>query len=317
MEARNCPTCLAPARTDGRPGCRCEQAVAPDFDPLHIRPYVTLPDAPDPDDPPDPPRRPRAFTVRAYGPPAFPPPSYVRVERPPYAPPPYSSLPAPEPYATQADEPVPEPYSGETPDRRRAALPVVGPVAFMDPPPEAAPVMGRAGGQTVPPAPRRHGRSALLAGLVVTAAAGSVCAALFGGELRPAGGTGQALPDLGGRSSADLPTEEAGEAGEAGEAARARPTAPAAASRSAARLPGARTVDAALLSEGANGPEVVELQRRLAQLALYAGAADGRYDAGVTASVARYQRAYGGTGDPYGVYGPVTRASLESRTARP
>ncbi|WP_223731549.1 peptidoglycan-binding domain-containing protein, partial [Streptomyces purpurogeneiscleroticus] len=84
--------------------------------------------------------------------------------------------------------------------------------------------------------------------------------------------------------------------------------------RSAARLPGPRTVGEGLLSEGASGPEVVELQRRLAQLALYTGAADGRYDAGVAASVARYQRTYGETADPYGVYGPATRASLEFLT---
>ncbi|MFC6062130.1 peptidoglycan-binding domain-containing protein [Streptomyces ochraceiscleroticus] len=291
---------------------------------MHIRPYVSLPDAPDPDDHPDMNRRPRAFTVRAYSPPAFPPPSYVRVERPPYAPPPYTARgeePVPEPY-----QPVPEPYqpyTGEAPalysaglpGPRRAGLPVAGPVAFMDPPPETAPTAA-----TAPPAPRRRGRPALLAGLMVTAAAGSVCAALFGGELRPADGTGQALPDLGSRSSADLPTEEAREAAEAAqaeeaaEAAQPRPTAPAPASRSAARLPGPRTVSAGVLAEGASGPEVVELQRRLAQLALYAGAADGRYDAGVTASVARYQRTYGETTDPYGVYGPATRASLEFLT---
>ncbi|MEV0599533.1 peptidoglycan-binding domain-containing protein [Streptomyces sp. NPDC050315] len=289
---------------------------------MHIRPYISLPDAPDPDDPPDPPRKPRAFTVRAHCPPAFPPPSYVRVERPPYAPPPYTPPPAPEPYAARTDEPVPEPYAGEAPapysvelPGRRAGLPLAGPVAFMDSPPEAAPTAA-----TPTPASRRRGRPALLAGLMVTAAAGSVCAALFGGELRPADGTGQALPDLGGRSSADLPTEEAGEAGEAGEAAQVgeaaqpRPTASAPASRSAARLPGPRAVGTGLLAEGTSGPEVVELQRRLAQLDLYGGAADGRYDAGVTASVARYQRLYGETADPYGVYGPATRESLEFLT---
>ncbi|POX36134.1 peptidoglycan-binding protein, partial [Streptomyces sp. Ru73] len=128
-----------------------------------------------------------------------------------------------------------------------------------------------------------------------------------------------------------------------------RPDAPAAASRSADRAPGGRASASAaetpftrppgapttyaagqageelrrlsgprtgadVLSEGARGPEVAELQRRLAQLDLYAGPADGRYDDGVTAAVARYQRTYGETGDPPGVYGPATRTSLEFLT---
>ncbi|MFG2889318.1 peptidoglycan-binding protein [Streptomyces sp. NPDC048248] len=71
------------------------------------------------------------------------------------------------------------------------------------------------------------------------------------------------------------------------------------------------------LREGSSGPEVAELQDRLRQLALYVGGDDGRYDAGVRAAVSRYQRAYGVHGDPDGVYGAATRASLESRTSEP
>ncbi|GAA0457232.1 peptidoglycan-binding domain-containing protein [Streptomyces olivaceiscleroticus] len=363
MTARNCPTCLAPARTGGRPGCRCEQAAAQDFDPLHIRPYVSLPDAPDPDDPP---RPPRAFTVRAYGPPAFPPPSYVRVPRPPFAPPRTaepSAAPAAEPHAAPlgglpaaASGALPAPpgplsaapypphapqeagqLSRAAPGRRPDGLPVAGPVAFMDLPDEAT---GQAGDR---PEPERRRRPVLLAGLMVTAAAGSVCAALFGGELHSPHETGLPLADGAERPAAGLPDGGA-------EAAGLRPTAPGAASRSAARpsdpraatsaadtpftrSPGAPTTRAsgsggealgglragsrATLSEGASGPEVTELQRRLAQLGLYDGPADGRYDAGVTASVARYQRTYGETEDPYGVYGPATRTSLEFLTHEP
>ncbi|MGI5468502.1 peptidoglycan-binding protein [Streptomyces sp. CA-132043] len=355
MTARNCPTCLAPARTGGHPGCRCEQAAAQDFDPLHIRPYVSLPDAPDPDDPPQPPRRPRAFTVRAYGPPAFPPPSYVRVPRPPYAPPrtaqppaapPGESPTAHEPPAAAPHLPLYAPQSGgagtgpghrRSPGRRPDGLPVAGPVAFMDPP---GGEIGQAGDRSEP---ERRRRPVLLAGLMVTAAAGSVCAALFGGELHAGGGAGDVLADRGERPVADLPDG----------AVEARPTDPGAASRSATRLPGARAAASAaetpftrppdapttrsaertreevqrflmgsdtgpaVLSEGASGPGVTELQRRLAQLKLYAGPADGRYDAGVAASVARYQRTYGETGDPYGVYGSATRTSLEFLTDEP
>lgn len=41
---RTCPHCFAPVRSDGRPACLCAAADAADFDPLRIRPYVSLPD---------------------------------------------------------------------------------------------------------------------------------------------------------------------------------------------------------------------------------------------------------------------------------
>ncbi|MEV7382958.1 peptidoglycan-binding domain-containing protein [Streptomyces lydicus] len=72
-----------------------------------------------------------------------------------------------------------------------------------------------------------------------------------------------------------------------------------------------------VLREGSSGPEVAELQERLRQLALYADPADGRYDADVRAAVSRYQQSYGVQGDPDGVYGTRTRASLEARTQEP
>ncbi|MFG2400684.1 peptidoglycan-binding protein [Streptomyces lydicus] len=72
-----------------------------------------------------------------------------------------------------------------------------------------------------------------------------------------------------------------------------------------------------VLREGSSGPEVAELQERLRQLALYADPADGRYDADVRAAVSRYQQSYGVQGDPDGVYGTRTRASLEARTQLP
>ncbi|MGW3007506.1 peptidoglycan-binding domain-containing protein [Streptomyces sp. NPDC001219] len=62
---------------------------------------------------------------------------------------------------------------------------------------------------------------------------------------------------------------------------------------------------------------MAELQARLRRLAVYPGPEDGRYDADVREAVSRYQRAYGVAGDPDGVYGAPTRASLESRTEEP
>ncbi|MEV0638244.1 peptidoglycan-binding domain-containing protein [Streptomyces sp. NPDC050619] len=70
------------------------------------------------------------------------------------------------------------------------------------------------------------------------------------------------------------------------------------------------------LREGATGPEVTDLQQRLLRIPnVYDnGATSGRYDADLTAAVARFQLWYGIRGDENGVYGNDTRLDLESRT---
>ncbi|GAA0660176.1 hypothetical protein GCM10009535_44540 [Streptomyces thermocarboxydovorans] len=80
--------------------------------------------------------------------------------------------------------------------------------------------------------------------------------------------------------------------------------------------PPPRRDDSGFLSEGDTGPEVVELQQRLLRIPdVYRdGATDGRYDATLTAAVARFQLWYGIQGDEEGVYGDDTRRALESRT---
>jgi hypothetical protein len=98
--------------------------------------------------------------------------------------------------------------------------------------------------------------------------------------------------------------------------AAASPSAPGTATASG----GATTAAAgsgAVLKPGSRGPEVVALQQRLAQVQLYDGPADGKYDGSVKYAVQRYQQGYGVTGDASGVYGPSTRRSLESVTSTP
>ncbi|MFE9168152.1 peptidoglycan-binding protein [Streptomyces kebangsaanensis] len=68
------------------------------------------------------------------------------------------------------------------------------------------------------------------------------------------------------------------------------------------------------LRPGDRGPEVTELQQRLRQLRFYNGRPDGFYNGRVEKSVRSYQWARGITADEPGVYGPATRASLESET---
>ncbi|MFF7649412.1 peptidoglycan-binding protein [Streptomyces sp. NPDC007983] len=72
-----------------------------------------------------------------------------------------------------------------------------------------------------------------------------------------------------------------------------------------------------VLREGDSGAEVIELQKRLTQLLLFIGNADGEYDDGVKDAVASYQDRYDIKGDPEGVYGENTRRDLESRTDEP
>lgn len=70
------------------------------------------------------------------------------------------------------------------------------------------------------------------------------------------------------------------------------------------------------LRPGDSGPEVAELQRRLKQAgALQQDAPeDGVYSSDVQQAVARYQEDRDVRGDNYGEYGPYTRRALESQT---
>lgn len=83
--------------------------------------------------------------------------------------------------------------------------------------------------------------------------------------------------------------------------------------------PAAAPAEPGFLSEGDTGPEVTELQERLLRIpdVYRSGATDGRYDATLSAAVARFQLWYGIRGDETGVYGDDTRLALESRTGEP
>ncbi|MGW3492141.1 peptidoglycan-binding domain-containing protein [Streptomyces sp. NPDC001020] len=75
--------------------------------------------------------------------------------------------------------------------------------------------------------------------------------------------------------------------------------------------------DVQVLRLGSQGPEVTGLQLRLRQLNLYTGPAHGNYNKKVEWAVSAYQSARGITQDEPGVYGPATRAQLESETREP
>ncbi|MFI1247888.1 peptidoglycan-binding domain-containing protein [Streptomyces anulatus] len=68
------------------------------------------------------------------------------------------------------------------------------------------------------------------------------------------------------------------------------------------------------LRPGDHGPEVAELQNRLKEVWLYAGPSDGNYNDRVRSAVVIYQSYQDIEGDPTGVYGPNTRRALEAET---
>lgn len=68
------------------------------------------------------------------------------------------------------------------------------------------------------------------------------------------------------------------------------------------------------LRHGDQGPAVAELQRRLEEIWLYHGRDDGDYSNQVEHAVGVYQSYKAIEGDPPGVYGPNTRRALEAET---
>ncbi|MDQ0683495.1 hypothetical protein QFZ56_002458 [Streptomyces achromogenes] len=76
-------------------------------------------------------------------------------------------------------------------------------------------------------------------------------------------------------------------------------------------------VGAVPLRRGDQGTEVTELQLRLKAVSFYDGEADGSFSGEVEDALRNYQRSRGATEDGLGVYGPVTRARLESETKEP
>ncbi|MFC7308534.1 peptidoglycan-binding protein [Streptomyces monticola] len=357
MSARKCPQCGTPRSPDGGPACPCglraaeavrdtrsaEAAAAEDFDPLRIRPYVSLPDSDEPDDGPveepdsgpvdkpdddsehgtgtgpadtDQPRvssRPAVHTRHGRESTAAPRPTRDTAPQAPQS--------APEQAAEQAAGPTAEPVPEGTP----------GPAAQPVPEPDPGPHQDRPGRRRTPALLTAAG--AALAVVVVTV----VATGLFSSDPDRE----RALPDhpstapasTAAATASRTPTHSASPRREPSpsRAAAAPPSstrsAPPTKSASAPPPPTAaatgtvstpsRSAAPPVLREGDKGPEVRELQERLRQLYLYGGPANGRYDFLVTDAVTRYQYASQVEGDERGVYGPATRKALESQTKEP
>lgn len=78
--------------------------------------------------------------------------------------------------------------------------------------------------------------------------------------------------------------------------------------------PPAASPDGTTLRRGDYGSEVAELQRRLQEIWLYRGPADATYTDRVESAVRDFQSSMYIQGDPAGTYGPNTRRALEAIT---
>ncbi|MET7689497.1 peptidoglycan-binding domain-containing protein [Streptomyces sp. NPDC005483] len=293
-----CPECGAPRAADGTPSCTCahraseahlesrtaEAAAAEDFDPVRIRPFVEVGE--ELEDPVAEPERPVPTGD-------------------------LSDVPAAGADAGQTplDEPTGKPPADNEPaGRRRRTVVVAGAGAAV----VVLVAGGFAGGLFSYDAPARDG-----------SVAGGVRAGVPEAPPSSSGpsATASSPTATSTRSSASPSSSPSAES-----SADASPTgtttpsaAPSSAAATATVAPGPTVSNGQppVLSLGDRGPEVVELQLRLRQVGMYDGGADGDFDEQVQSAVRTYQVTRFVLQDQSGVYGKMTRASLESETSEP
>ncbi|MFJ9628243.1 peptidoglycan-binding protein [Streptomyces sp. NPDC101175] len=339
-----CPRCGAPRATDGSPSCACTQrasdalrdartaeaAAAEDFDPLRIRPYVELHG--------DTREQPSASSAPSASAPS------ASVPSEPSEP----SVPSVPSASTWAG------FEGET--QRLPAVEETMPLRAVPPAPAETsllPVLATPEPPERGASPRRRRRTVLLAAtgavVAVVAAAGFASGLLsyqtpsrdeaapkdvrasvptLAKSSAPAAPSTSAATSVQPTSAPPSPTLSASPSpsttsspsATASRSAVSSPTATTSATASGAagteRQAGGSST-APVLQRGDEGPEVTELQLRLAQLNLYTGPDNGVFDKQVQASVRTYQLARGIQSDAAGVYGAATRAKLESETTEP
>ncbi|MEV7234274.1 peptidoglycan-binding domain-containing protein [Streptomyces sp. NPDC051020] len=308
------PPCGCAERAARRAAERAETAAAEDFDPLRIRPYVTLGDDEAPADaaPAD-----AAMTMPLFLDPAA-----------PVDPPPLSPLPPLPPLSPLSQESA----GADDPRTDTMAVDLVGPVD---------PVRPR----------RRRPFAALAVGAAVIGVVGTAAFAggLFGGDVNRDSERDRALPSARVSSVPDAPlspdaspSASASASASSSPSASASPSASVSASGSPSLSPSASAASTRppapsastmvsqstgtstapspgkpqgrTLQRGDHGPEVAELQRRLREVRLYHGPDNGNYTDRVESAVRVYQSYKSIEGDPPGVYGPSTRSALEAET---
>ena len=316
-----CPECGTPRGADNTPSCACaeraadahleartaEAAAAEDFDPLRIRPYVELtPDSPAPSASSEhlPPDRAAEATMPM---PAVQETGWGADEAA------TTATPAAAPFPDDSVHPAEEDRPG-VPGRRPRVL-LLGAAGVVV---AVLAAGGLAGGMFTYDKPDRDN----------TAAQGVR-------ESVPAGKTGAASPTPSGSPApstsaapAPAPSHSPGptlsSTPATPSAAPSRPATPTQAPTTAQATgtvtpePGDGDKDTApVLRLGDHGDEVLELQLRLRQLALYVNDTDGVYDENVANAVTTYQTTRGIDAKEPGVYDRTTRERLESETTEP
>lgn len=304
MSAERCPDCDAA-------GVDCGCAAGAGFEPLRIRPYLTLPDpglaVPRPVEPPQPPQ---AYAhagaagsqdaTPAYGIPA------VWPDTPPQA-----SWPA-----------GTAPLHSEPHDLGELGV-LTG----------AGPAQGRGSGRRSAAPSRRRRLPTVLAGAGTVLAVGTVALTL--GVLQHSGESDTVLldakpsaeavnvPPVGPAQPTETPSASRSVSASSSASKSASPsrTASRSAAAQAAPSPSASRPastpppppKAPTLKYGDSGPEVEKLQRLLAGQGLYRGKINSRFDDRTERAVSEFQWYNEIEGDPWGVYGPETRKALEGR----
>ncbi|MFE4666731.1 peptidoglycan-binding protein [Streptomyces sp. NPDC056716] len=326
-EGHRCPECGAPREPDDTPSCACgrrasdalrdartaEQAAAEDFDPLRIRPYIDLDGARSEDPAEAPPGDPDAtMTLRAVAAPV-PVPAHVEAFEGRSGP----ALTAPTAVAVAGS-------GGETvrPRRRKAVLIAVGGVVVT-----VLAGAGFAGGLFSYDKPSRDTampddiREAVpdASTTAPSATPGAVAESAAPASASPSAATSPSpssspspSPSASGTASASASASGTPSAGP-GRTTTA-PTPPASPEGEPRQGGGGSGV---VLERGDEGPEVVELQLRLAELNLFVGRTDGRFGRDLESAVSTYQWARGVRAEEWGVYDSATRVALEGETAEP
>ncbi|MFE2923995.1 peptidoglycan-binding domain-containing protein [Streptomyces goshikiensis] len=295
-------------------GVECGCAPQARFDPLRIRPYVSLPDPGQGEGPPP------AQPVRGAVTPSRPASGTGQADTPAFGIPPVAPT-----HPAWPDETVP--------------LRPVPPTPASAPAPAPAP-----DGQSTPAPRRRRPLLPLLLGAAAVVVLGSG-AALAMGAFGDSGESGAALSDAkpsapavnaapaapstasqsptrspspsasASRSTSPSPSPSASRSSSPSPSASAsRSSAPPSPSASASRAPSSQApkpAPAQSLQYGDSGAEVEQLQRLLASARLYRGKFNGMYDDRTENAVSEFQWRHQIVEDPWGVYGPATRKALE------
>ncbi len=309
MNGEHCPDCGAVGA-----GCGCAPGVG--FNPLRIRPYVTLPDPGEPDVPATPPPISGVVTPAPH-------PVAAQDDTPAYGMP---VLPADGPW-TEGPEHAPHP--AETVQLR--TVPDAG-YTYSDGIGNAGGGGGGGGGPKKRTGPASRRPLALLLGAasvvalsgtamavwVLPTSAGSDAALMDAKPSVPVASAAPAAPS--GSPASSSPSRSASPSPSASKSASPSPspsasrtsTSPSAtASPSASRSSSPSPAQSPILRYGDSGPEVEKLQRLLAAQGLYRGKFDGKFGWRVEEALSDFQYHQGIDDQEWGFYGPVTRKALE------